>query len=167
VQTKRTRGRGRATCVFILTMLTLIGVLTGGETAQASRVPGNPCQGSPFDKYGQIGSYYPWYAYNRVLRLYNGKARNRTYAILDGARPGDQVWIDRSTTTISNHQTWFATGARQVDNWQKCGALSIQNYPGHELVTEAVDNWHHPVRACMYVVGVGTRCRNWWYNDWH
>jgi hypothetical protein len=134
-----------------------VGVVVVGTAVPAEAAS---CKTADIDAYAEIGTHYPFSWHGRVVRLYNGRAFNDTYAVLGAGQAGDQLLIQRGT--VEESQTWIP--GSWVQSAQGCPWVTVP--PGqYTAVTRAWDNWKHPVRACLYIPAYGTYCHNWWYVD--
>lgn len=117
------------------------------------------CKSWRNDWYRNIGTHYPVRLFGVRVHLVNGASRNYSHAIVyDGLRPGDQLAIQRAKN-FTTTKRWWTTGelGRRGIDYDTCVGSPGRRSP-------LVQNWHVPVRVCMYRHGFRA-CSNWWYAD--
>jgi hypothetical protein len=130
-------------------------VVAGAPTTHAAETA--VCKSWRWDYYKQVKTHYPVRLHGTTVYLYNGGGRNQSYALIKNGRQGDRLAIQRAKK-FTTKKKWWTTGQlqRKGVDWHTC--------LGNQVRTPLVNNWHVPVRACLYRHGFRA-CSNWWYAD--
>ncbi|GAB1817466.1 hypothetical protein HerbRD11066_06300 [Herbidospora sp. RD11066] len=75
---------------------------------------------------------------------------------------GDVLILQRSNKPFT--KKWVTTSEVNGSSYITCSATFTPRGANY-LQTPSIDNWHVPVRACIYPVEGGYRCHDRWYVD--
>lgn len=130
-----------------------------GAAPAASAAKMSVCKGWQTDWWKDIKTHYPATLFGVKVHLVNGGHSNYSHVIVyDGLRSTDRLAIQRARN-FTTTKRWWTTGelGRRGIDYDTC-----VGQPGRR--SPLVQNWHVPVRACMYRNGFRA-CSDWWFAD--
>ncbi|WP_062439951.1 hypothetical protein [Herbidospora daliensis] len=146
----------------ILCHLGVATLVAGGAAVALPTAAHAASCGQRTDVYSNIGTYYPFDYAGRHVGLKNGTQRNYTFATATNVRRGDVLVLQRGSKTFTVR--WVTTAQVSGSSYITCSG-SFSGSGANYIQTPSIENWHVPIRACIYPVEGGYHCHDRWYVD--